>query len=853
VNELLHTRFENFAKSNAKINALKCNEDSITYGELNEKSNLIANALIQKGVQNGDIIPILFHRSIDVISVILGVLKSGAAYLPLDPSNPLERINQLLEESNTNWFICEEKLSSHLLTISAIPITLNTLIQTISNESELQNQLEIPPDSPAVVLFTSGTTGTPKGVILSHKGLQNRINWGIKEYQHTASSIFLHQTTLTFDFSIFEIFTSLSCGGTLIIARPEFHLEGKYLIELIKKEEIQIIGIVPTVLKLIIGHEDFKECTSLTHVFLGGEIVTPQLQSNFFKRSNARLINIYGPSETSISVLHWECKPSLTNKLIPIGYPIASMQVCLLDEQHNEVEVSKIGEIYIAGVGLARGYLNHSTYTEEKFVELTINQKKERYYRTGDYAKKSNEGYFLFEGRKDKQYKLNGIRIDLEEIENELKSSPTIQDCIVTVSKSRKGVQQLIAYLVLEKTLNYNVSEIIQSLSLRLPGTHLPHYYEKIDKIPLLINGKVDYNALPTLSSTREKVGKSFVAPQNPIQFQLKNIWEKVLEIDEIGINDPFDSLGGDSLKRIEIYELIGKEIQEKLEIHSFIMCNTIAEQAAVIEQKMPITKRYIIPLRAGNATPIIIIQPVQSEGIVIGQRFNEYLPTDHPVFATIPFGVNSNNIPKSIDACATIYFNALLSECDSNEFILGGHSMGGIVALELAKRLHNNGKHVKFLFILDMLHPTLELKDSQAPQWKNKVAFYYYKLKHVKGDFWKPTILNVIKWLPKEILKKLKLRKHFMNENKNLSLVLEHKLGNYPGKVIYFIAQTDRRNQEEWEQYNLTNSEENIQLWKSLFLGENIFYEIYGNHLSIIRPKEIEQICNLLKIHLRD
>ena len=853
---LLHQGFEEQAKKQPDATALKFEQQTISYGELNQKSNLIAYSLMQKGVKTGDIIPLLFNRSIDVIASILGILKVGAVYLPLDPTSPEARINLVLNESNATILICENQ---YLSKISNPTFTVYTLDQLVPNsEISLIDFVTptIPINSPAIILFTSGTTGTPNGVVLTHECVNNRILWGIDYYKHQASDIFLQQTTLTFDFSLFELFTPLSCGATMVISRHEFHLEGKYLIQLIQDEKINILASVPSVVKLLLQHNEFELCTSLTFVFLGGEVLTPQLQNAFFKKSKARLINIYGPTEASVSVLHWECKPKFNQKFIPIGFPIAGMSIYILDEQLKEVQKGEIGEIFIAGKGLASHYLNNEALTNEKFIHYTIDSGSIRLYRTGDYGKLLTDGSYAFEGRKDKQVKLNGIRIELEEIEHEICSIEQIQDCVVLPTSNQQSDDiKLTAYIILENNLTIDIPQIKKVLSSKLSAQLIPSFFIQLEKIPLLLSGKIDKNALPLPDKIRELTQQSYEAPHTTTQKQLVSIWERVLKLKPIGILDPFDSLGGDSLKRLEIYHWIQTEINFQQPISNFIQTNNILEQSKIIDGLLPQNnKAQIKQLRTGHLTPIIIIQPVQSEGMPLATRFEENLPPFHPVYAAVPFGIEEHLVPDTLEECAEIYVDALLSICDSEKFILGGFSVGGIVAIEMAKRLQEKGKSISFLFILDSLFPSLDFKYyKNSQQVKEIFEFYFYKLKYGNFNFWKTCALNIIKWLPKKILQTLNLKKKPFKTNKNITLVLNYHFESYQGKTLYFVAQTDRRIQISWEQYNRTNSEENLSLWRNAVNGEFILYPIHGHHMSLIKEKQIAHICQLLTQHLQD
>jgi len=296
-----------------------------------------------------------------MIIAVLGILKSGAGYGPIDNDTPLERLNHLVNETKSKILFTDSKIvSKHSLGIN-LPlqcISLDSDWDEISTFSSLKPNVELKESNLAVILYTSGSTGTPKGVQLSHQSLVNRLIWDTKTYQHCAKDIVLQHASLAFDFSILEIFMALGNGGKLILARSDFQYESFYLIDLIQTEKITKMGSVPSLLKSYIDLPAFKQCTSLKYVFLGGEALSKNLQDMFFKNSSAELVNIYGPTEAAISVLNWTCKRKGNETIIPIGMPVDNITIYLLDENKKIVASDEIGEIYIAGVGVGIGYYN---------------------------------------------------------------------------------------------------------------------------------------------------------------------------------------------------------------------------------------------------------------------------------------------------------------------------------------------------------------------------------------------------------------------------------------------------------------------------------------------------------------
>ncbi|WP_139957063.1 amino acid adenylation domain-containing protein [Flavicella sediminum] len=867
---LLHALFEKQARLHPNNLAVKINNTTISYQELNLQANQFANYLIHQGIKQGDVVKICLERSIEMFIGILGILKCGAAYLPIDTDTPKHRLDLLFKDAPNPFLVSNTACynSLHRITVPHKIISLGNLSNSFSNYPTTKPELNINKNTTAVILYTSGSTGTPKGVVLSHAALTNNILWHKDTYKHSEQDIVLQHASFTFDFSILEIFMALACGGLLVLARQKFHYDGFYLIELIKKEKITIIGSAPSLVRAYIKFPEFRNCISLKKVFLGGEALDRNLVNDFFKQSTAELINIYGPTECSISVLQWRCDPKNTKMPVPIGIPIANMKIILLDENQQIVKNGEIGEVHISGPGLGTKYLNRPDLTNEKFITNSIHSKL--LYKTGDLAKKSKDGVYYFHGRTDHQVKISGQRVELGEIEFVLSSHKSISNCKITSYKINDKDLKIIAYVIPNKTLD--LDRLNTYLSKSMPKYMLPNAYIEVEKFELSSNGKIDLTKLPKPDKNRIYTGISYKSPQNETQKKLSQIWEEILKMKPIGIKDPYHFLGGDSLGNILIHQLIETRIGHKIALDTFLKTNTIEAQAKIIDN-LTISKKklkVIFLRKKGTKSPIIITQTIHSEGIIFPNKIINDLPKDHPIIATIPFGLCPKKLPNSIAEAAKIYTKDLELISDSQEFILIGYSMGGLLASEMAHLLENKGKRIKYIYLLDSFHPTALINLINKNSYFNRILFY--KKRIIQGNL-KENILLVkyftyftytrIKKLSTKrgqlsfmlrplvllglVTKTEKLCKTFGNNN--FLFAVNHQPKKITGQIILIVA-SDPNHSYNFKTPN-SSLEENLFYLSKDISSEIKHYKVPFTHSSMLESSNLKTVTNIINEHL--
>ncbi|WP_344854058.1 non-ribosomal peptide synthetase, partial [Pedobacter jeongneungensis] len=560
--------FEEQVSKSADRVALVFGETELTYGELNEHSNRLAHYLRENcGLRPGDLAGVMLDRSHWMVIAILGILKSGAAYVPIDPEYPQDRKEYIKEDSNCKVILDDKELEH---------------FSKEKSKYNANNPLSVnDPDDLAYVIYTSGSTGKPKGVLIEHKGLLNRIDWMWNHYDFKTNDIILQKTTITFDVSVWELFLPLCFGAKMVVCKKWENSDSESILSLIEKQKVTCLHFVPSMLDAFIIYlfkqADFKKkLSSLSKIFTSGEALHLKTIIKWYNELEIPIENLYGPTEASIDVTYY--KTSKNDTKIPIGKPISNTQIYILSTENKLCPLGVTGEIYIAGTGLARGYLNQPELSSRKFVPNPFNLGK-KMYRTGDLGKWLPDGNIEFLGRNDDQVKIRGYRIELGEIESALQRHSDILSCAVMVKQNNLGEKELVAYT---SGKNLDVHSIRKHLSKILPAYMIPSNYVSLEKLPSTSNGKIDRNKLLDLKN--RYIGTIYVAPKSKIEKKLAEIWGNVLgkQNNPIGIKDDFFALGGDSIKVIQIISLLKLE-GYSISAENFLLNPTLKNQAEQI------------------------------------------------------------------------------------------------------------------------------------------------------------------------------------------------------------------------------------------------------------------------------
>ncbi|WP_272040588.1 non-ribosomal peptide synthetase, partial [Paenibacillus sp. JJ-100] len=536
----------------------------LTYGELNERANQLARTLRSKGVLPNQLVGLMVRRSLETIIGILAVLKAGGAYVPIDPEYPEERISYILENSNAQLLLTQNDL------IQQVPFHGTVLAldeeQSYSDDNSNLERVSGPNDL-AYVIYTSGTTGKPKGVMLEHRGLVSLKLMFADSLGITEHDRIVQFASLSFDASCWEMFKALYFGATLYIPTAETILDTR-LFERYMNEHAITAAILPPTYS---AYLDPDRLPSLTKLITGGSAVSAEFVQQW--KTKVHYFNAYGPTEASIVTMLWDAnEEQQDHKVIPIGRPLANHQIFIMDAHLKLVPPGVEGELCVAGVGLARGYLNQPELTAEKFVEHPF-APGERLYRTGDLARWLPDGNMEYLGRIDHQVKIRGFRIEIGEIEEQLRKIKSVQETIVVAQEGKSG-QELCAYLVASYPLT--LSEIRSALAQKLPSYMIPAHFVQLPRMPLTPNGKIDRKALPA-SEGNALTGSVYVAPRNETEQTLAEVWQAVLNADRVGVTDHFFELGGDSIKSIQVSSRL-HQAGYKLEIRDLFKYPTISQ-----------------------------------------------------------------------------------------------------------------------------------------------------------------------------------------------------------------------------------------------------------------------------------
>ncbi len=584
--------FEAQVELNPNGLAVVFGDERITYGELNRRANQLAHYLQARGVGPEVPVGLFMERSPEMLIALLGILKAGGAYVPLDPDYPLEWLSYMMNDARLALVVTHEHLRKQLPSSQAPVIAVDSEWPAISEHNEDNPSGGIDADNLAYIMYTSGSTGMPKGVTVTHRNIIRLV----KETDYAdfgAGEVFLMLAPISFDASTFEVWGSLLNGARLVVMPPERPaLED--LSQALRDHGVTTLWLTAGLFHLM-ADERLESFRGLRQLLAGGDVLNPaHVRKTLDTIENGRVINGYGPTEcTTFACCHPMSKDSLVDKTAPIGRPIANTEVYILDEQMRPVPPGIDGEIYIGGDGVARGYLNQPELTAEKFVPHPFNEASgARLYRTGDVAHYQDDGTIEFVGRRDQQVKVRGYRIETGEVELALVAHAAIREAVVTASGNGAGGKRLVAYVVPENGDLPAMSELREFLLERLPEYMVPSTFVSLPKVPLTHSGKVDRQALPEATeNVRPELGETFVTAETDIEKLIAGIWQDVLHVDQVGIYDNFFDLGGHSLLIIQVQEKIRQALDQPISVVDLFRhptINAIARHLSHQEDEAP-------------------------------------------------------------------------------------------------------------------------------------------------------------------------------------------------------------------------------------------------------------------------
>ncbi|RED56618.1 non-ribosomal peptide synthetase [Cohnella lupini] len=805
----LHGLFEEQVLKTPDGVAVIHGDRQLTYRELDSQANLLALELHAQGVGAEQVVAICMERSLEMAVGLLGILKAGGTYLPLDLSLPEERIRYMLEDSRARWIVTQEHLAG----------TFNFGIQEIRIEDVLRHENEVDrqleprrlPLNLAYVIYTSGTTGTPKGVLIEHRSIANSLQWRREAYGLKERDVVLQLFSYAFDAFLTSFFAPLLSGARVILLGETDAKDAGAICKAIKEQAVTHLICVPSLYQVIKEQLPASDAQSLRHVTLGGEAIPRRLiEESMEKYPQAELANEYGPTENSVvstAALRLNKDDEVT-----IGKPVSGVQAYIVNAYLQPVPIGVAGELCVGGIGLARGYLNRPDLTEEKFVPNPFIP-GERMYRTGDLARWLPDGNIDYLGRIDHQVKIRGYRIELNEVEAQLLRIGGMKEAAVVTQDNKRGEQELCAYVVTENELT--VVQIRKALSQTLPRYMIPTYIVLLEKLPLTPNGKLDRKALPAADGHLYRETE-YVAPRNEAEQTLATIWQNVLGVNPIGVYDNFFELGGNSLKMMQMVQQIHLRLNRELALSTVFTHSTIDQLAGQLLILSSQSKANEWNLHLPDK--LFCLPPVHGYGIAYSQ-FANALQDEAGVIA-FDFIEEQDRIEQYVQKIASVQ--------PEGPIRIVGYSAGGILGLELVKALELQGREVSDLILLDSFPPERSAPTNrEIEEW---AAEYL-------NDF-----LNVHAYLQSyrgELVNKLKSYRKYCD---NLKLD-----GPISADIHLIQAEIDKN-----EAYMKQTRNEKSNYWKTMTNGQFNKYAGAGIHQDMLTDSFVQSNVDLIKPILR-
>ena len=576
----------------------------LTYAELDQRANRLANHLRALGAGPESMVGVCLHRRVELVVALLAVWKAGAAYVPLDPAHPQERLAWIVADTGASVVLTDEKFADGVAEIGARPVRLDADWPEIAECPATPPEGDPSPLGAAYAMYTSGSTGRPKGVVITHEGIAGRVMWTVRHHGFSPADRVLQKTALTFDAAGWEIFAPLVSGGTVVLAPVDAELDPAALVRTVADQDITVLQVVPSVLRLLVEEPGWPERTALRLLFSAGEPLYAELCQRFLQRADAEIWNTYGPTECSIDVSYQRFDPAQQSGPVPIGRPVDGMRLLVLDPVGELVPIGMPGELHVAGPGVARGYAGMPGLTAERFVPDVYGPPGARLYRTGDRVRWRSDGVLEYLGRADHQVKINGVRIEPGEVEAVLAAHPEVAGAAVAAIPGSGGAKRLVAYTV----GTADTSELRRHLRERLPQPMVPSVFVPMEEFPLTSSGKIDRLRLPVPRHASEVGRPPYVAPRTDGEREIVATWAALLDLDSetIGADDDFFQLGGSSLLLTRLAGRLRRGGREVV-LSEFFTASTVEAQARLLEagtragRITPAPRDGLLPLSSGQ------------------------------------------------------------------------------------------------------------------------------------------------------------------------------------------------------------------------------------------------------------
>ncbi|MET0647733.1 MAG: amino acid adenylation domain-containing protein, partial [Pyrinomonadaceae bacterium] len=847
----IHELFHAQALKTPDSVALRYEAERLTYAELDARSNRLAHLLRGRGVVAESVVAVLMERSVELVVSLLAVLKAGAAYLPLDLSSPRERLAFMLEDAGVAVVLTQQSLQDMLPEGVGHVIRLDADAGEIDAASADDLHTCLAGGNLAYVNYTSGSTGRPKGVSIIHRGVVRLV----KETNYADfGGVFLQLAPASFDAATFEVWGALLNGGELVVM-PAGTPGLAAIAEVIKRCRVTTLWLTAALFQQMVDfHLDALRGVRL--LVAGGDVLpVEQVRKVIGNLGDNKLINGYGPTEnTTFTCCHVMSSDTQVDWTVPIGRPIANTQVYVLDVLMEPVPIGVSGELYIGGDGLARGYLRRPRLTAERFIPNPFSTEGgARLYRTGDLARFCADGEIEFLGRSDHQVKVRGFRVELGEVEAALAKYPAVRQAVVVARDGAGSATQLVAYVVCERGVE--ASELQQYLRECVPEYMVPGWVVMLDEMPLTPNIKIDRDALSKRDLPGLDLTGEFVAPRDVLEFKVTEIWEKVLDVRPIGVRHNFFNLGGHSLAAVRLMAQLRNAFGRELPLSILFQNGTVEQLASMLRQQPGLLPESpVVGIKTSGARPpFFCVHPIGGN-VLCYSTLAQHLGAEQPFYGLQSMNMSDESATSlSLEASAALYIEAMREVQPRGPYFLGGWSLGGVLAFEIARQLHEQGQHTALLALMDSWAPLEENKPREVVTDDAKL------LAHLARSYKMSLPDDDVSWLDSDeqverVLERAKkahllppevgalwLRRLLELHRNSLSAVLDYEPAIYPGRITLFRAGRGAARDSAPDDWG----------WGRLSAEPVSIHAVPGDHHTMLSEPHVQTLARLLAAQL--
>ena len=851
----IHELIEAQVEKTPRAVAVTLDDTHITYDELNRRANRVAGQLRRMGVGPDVRVGLCVDRSIDMVVGVLGILKAGGGYVPLDPQYPVDHLRLVLHDAQVSVIVSQRHVMTRMAPAWPHGIPVLAIDDAPTQDAETNLVSGARPESLAYVIYTSGSSGGPKGVMIAHQNLVHSTSARLTFYRGGVDG-FLLLPSFAFDASVAVIFWTLCTGGRLVLPSPGAEHDPSALCRLIVREGVSHLLCVCSTYAHILERAAPLELASIRVAIVGGEACpTSVLGHHREKAPHASLFNEYGSTECTVWSSVCEVSSLPENAVVPIGRPIPNSQVYILDTELQPVPVGMAGEIYIGGDGVARGYLNRPDLTTERFIPNPFSHDSgSRLYKTGDLARYRTDGNIVFLGRSDRQVKIHGCRIEPDEIETALAQHPSVRSAVVVAVNDSHGDDRLVAYLAARADEMPTAKDLRGFLRLKLPDFMIPAHFVFLDSLPMTPTGKVDRRALPFPIGGSSRLLKD-TEPLQPLELRLKDVWEEVLNVRPIGLDDDFFDLGGDSLRAVELLSKIGALTNTPRHLPSLLEASTIRQLVVALRQTpRSATRLSLVPVQRHGSRPTFFCINYVGGSAIGFLPLARRLGPDQPFYSLEATALDAGNLPDyRIEEIAAVYLREIRTARPNGPYFLGGYCFGGLIAFEIARQLKAEGQSVLLLALFDTVNPgyvsslsRMERCEYRALQAREKIRFHWktlvsasHRLAYAReaaesaASYLTSRLSHLIEKLP--LVRKPALRLLRDEDDANSIAYRQYVPRAYPGLVTVFRADESGAGvlpPMGWERV----------------AGSIATYDVPGDHTTMLKEPHVRMLAERLK-----